>query len=135
LPTQAKPLVLIADPVDTTRALLTQVFQDELGWRVAAVGDGSALLVGIHEVVIDLIVLELDSRRGTDLDLVQDLQRNPLTVDIPLLCMTAWGTQLTPDEAIAAGAEVCLPKPFDLETLIGEAKRLVDERAGGSARA
>ena len=119
-----RPLVLIADPVDGTRELLLAVFRGELGWRAVALDDGSKLLVQAREMVTNLIVCELDQRMGMDLDLVKKLKADRLTASIPLLCMTAWAPRISCEETLAAGADVCLEKPFDLDTLLEHAERL-----------
>jgi CheY-like chemotaxis protein len=119
-----RPLVLIADPVEGTRELLLAVFRGELGWRTIALDDGSKLLLQAREMVTQLIVCELDQRMGMDLDLVKKLRADPVTAGISLLCMTAWAPRLSCEEILAAGADVCLEKPFDLDTLLDHAEAL-----------
>lgn len=125
---RGKPVVVVADPVDGTRELLETVFRDELGARVVAVRDGSSLLVQSREMVTHLVVLELNPQLGTDVDFVRKLKADPVTAPIPLLCMTAWGPNVTCEEALAAGAEACVAKPFDLDELLDRAEHLIAQR-------
>jgi CheY-like chemotaxis protein len=128
-----RPLVLIADPVQGTRELLLDVFRGELGWRAVALDDGSKLLVQAREMVTNLIVCELDQRMGMDIDLVRKLKGDAVTAAIPLLCMTAWAPRLPCEQILAAGADVCLGKPFDLDVLVEHAERLAGREPAAAA--
>jgi two-component system phosphate regulon response regulator PhoB len=120
-----RTVVLVSDPVPATGELLRAIFEDAFAAHVVTLdGPGAALLMA-REVRPDLIILELDARRELDFDLMRRLKQDELGASIPVLAMTAWGQQLTCEEALAAGASDCVAKPFQLDDLIGRAAALM----------
>ena len=120
-----RAVVLIADPVPHTRELLVAIFEQEFGAYVVAVeGAGTALLMA-REVRPDLVILELDARRETDLDVARRLKEDLAPAPVPVLTMTAWGQGLTCERALAAGCDDCIAKPFQLDDLVGRAAALM----------
>jgi CheY-like chemotaxis protein len=122
------PVVLIADPVVHTRDLLRVVFGDELDCHVVAVEGLATALLMAREVRPDLVVLELDARRPAELELVRSLKSDP-SPGLPVIALTAWGQLLTCEQALAAGCDECIAKPFDLEDLLARARVLIAGRA------
>jgi CheY-like chemotaxis protein len=111
------PVVLLSDPVAGTRGLLEAVLQSELGAHVVAVDGLSAALLMAREVRPALVIVELDARRADELGLVRALKSDP-TPGTPVVGLTAWGQTLTCEQAIAAGCDDCVAKPFDLDDLL-----------------
>jgi CheY-like chemotaxis protein len=122
------PVVLLSDPVAGTRALLVEIFSTELSAYVVALDGTSAALLMAREVRPALVVIELDARRDDELALVAALKRDP-TPGTPVLGLTAWGQGLTCEQALAAGCDDCIAKPFDLDDLLARLQTLLAVRA------
>jgi CheY-like chemotaxis protein len=123
-----RPVILLSDPVPDTRVLLDEVFRTELNAYVVAVDGTSAALLMAREVRPALVVVELDARRADELTLLAALKSDP-TPGTPVLALTAWGQGLTCEQALAAGCDDCMPKPFDLDDLLARLQTLLAVRA------
>jgi DNA-binding response OmpR family regulator len=60
------------------------------------------------------------------IELCQRLRADSRTSDIPVLAVTGYGDRHYPDRAIQAGADYVLIKPCDPDTIVAEARRLLN---------
>jgi len=93
------------------------------GYELVVVGSGDAGIVALREGTFDLVLTDLSLGRGPDglavLRLSKELRR-----ETPVVLLTAHGNERVAVEAMKAGADDYLPKPFDNDEL-----RLVIRRA------
>jgi CheY-like chemotaxis protein len=130
-----RPHVVIADTIDSTRELLRMIFQDEFEAWVSMVDGGPGLMVAAHEAVADLIVFEIGPHPPLDLEVIARLKADPATQGVPVLCLTAWGAGLTDEQLERAGCDHVIAKPFELENVIGQARRLLAQSRPARPRA
>lgn len=121
-----RPVILVADPVESTAELFRQVCIDEFNAYVSVVHDADALLVAVREARPRLILFEVSSQRAKDCVAVERIKTDPLTATIPLYVLTAWGSSLGCDELLALGADACTVKPFELADVIDRARQLLE---------
>lgn len=104
--------VLVVDDDPGVRFALIEVLRDR-GYRVVAADSGAralALLDGVDVVVTDLAMPEMDG-----LELVSQIAaRAPA---LPVLLLTAHGSEQLVRIASSRGACGCLSKPFDIDEI------------------
>ena len=124
------PLFVLVDPVETTRELLRVILTDEFGGYVTQLGDTGLLLTTLHEARADLVIIEFDTRRPGDLDVVRRLKDDPDLSAIPILGLIAWAKEpVTCDDLIAVGCAACCPKPFEVDAIIRQIRELLPNRS------
>ncbi|NHA02640.1 response regulator transcription factor [Mucilaginibacter sp. HC2] len=109
-----KSILLVEDDQDILD-ILYYIFSDE-GYRVErSLGDHVINEVGVFQP--DLILLDHRLQVAWGADICRELKASPHTRHIPVIMMSA----VRELEAIAqeAGADGHLPKPFDMEQLLG----------------
>jgi two-component system KDP operon response regulator KdpE len=84
------------------------------GYAVVTVGDGRSALQAVHEDLPDLIVLDLGL---PDLDGVEVLRRIRQTMQVPVIVLSARTDSVDKVEALDAGADDYVTKPFGMEEL------------------
>ncbi|MBM4363080.1 MAG: sigma-54-dependent Fis family transcriptional regulator, partial [Deltaproteobacteria bacterium] len=86
------------------------------GYDVLVVGSGEAAIVELREGTFDLVLTDLSLGRGPDglavLRASKEVRR-----ETPVVLLTAHGSERLAVEAMKAGADDYLPKPFDNDEL------------------
>jgi DNA-binding NtrC family response regulator len=89
------------------------------GYEVIEAGDARCALerLRIDAAPVDAIVLDLRLPDSADLGLLARIRE--MVPDVPVIMMTAYGSQETTDEALRLGARQVVCKPFDLNRMVG----------------
>jgi CheY-like chemotaxis protein len=112
--------VLIVDDEPGMRFALTEVLRDR-GYRVVSASSGMqalGLLAGVDVVVTDLMMPGMDG-----LELVAQITARLPT--LPVLLLTAHGSEQMVRVACSRGARGCLSKPFDIDEIARVIEHLV----------
>jgi CheY-like chemotaxis protein len=99
------------------RELLATMLQEMLGLEVLMAGDGLKAIEQAQSVP-DLILLDLLLPRLNGFEVVRRLKSTEHTRHIPVLALTALTRPSERDEALAAGCDGLIVKPFDTDELI-----------------
>ena len=104
-------LILVVEDDDDIRDYLVLRLQ-RLGHDVVAAADGQAglELAGIHRP--DLVVTDWSMPRLTGIELCAAIREQPEVSDVPILVITARSSETAAAEALAAGADDLMLKPF-----------------------
>jgi DNA-binding response OmpR family regulator len=104
--------------IDDDAAILeaVQVFLESEGYSVNTSPDGSVVLGDNIKYHPDLILLDLLLSGKDGRKVVQQLRYQPETKDTPVIIMSAHTVRA--EEALMAGAQEFLPKPFDISNLL-----------------
>jgi len=117
-----KKILLVDDQPELCR-LLELVLRDD-GREIRCVGSGEEALDIAGEWRPDLILLDIMMPGGMDgIETIRTMKAEPETADIIIVIMTAKVQEKDRTEALEAGADGYLGKPFDL----GQVKRQVEE--------
>ena len=111
----AKKTVLVVQQKNDWRDLLVHVIE-RCGYNVIALTDLEAI-TGATRPGLDLILLDLDLLNEQAEVAITQLQKDPWTKHIPIVCEARYGNDLLVWRAIQAGAKEILYKPFDLSDL------------------
>jgi DNA-binding response OmpR family regulator len=103
------------------------------GYEVITARSGEAALRVIEQSPPDLALLDVRMPDMEGYELCRRLRQNPLTAGIPIVMLTALVDENDRQKGIEAGADDCLPKPFDVELLRALLARLLHHRNPGEA--
>ena len=122
---EQRPILIIEDDMEIGR-LLRSVLEDE-GWDVrwhmrGRPGLEEAQQLRPQMVLLDLMLPDTDGRA-----ILRALKADPATASIPIAIVSAWADRLTAEER--ALVEAVVPKPFDLDDLLGAIERARAARA------
>lgn len=119
-----RPVLLIVEDEAPLRELVRVSLGDEFDYLEA--GDGRSALELVAEHRPSLVVLDLMLPGITGLDVLRALRADEELAEIPVVGVSAW-VHLEP-EALAAGADRFVTKPFDPDGLLATVLELVGAR-------
>jgi CheY-like chemotaxis protein len=111
-------LVLVVEDDEDTRGALGEVLADE-GYSVSEASDGATALRRLRSQRPHLMLLDLGLPQMRGEELLRAKAADPLMADIPVLVLSgAPGTPTLP------GVAAVLPKPFDIDDVVGLVRKL-----------
>ncbi|MDX2144237.1 MAG: response regulator [Rhodospirillaceae bacterium] len=124
-PATANPPHVILAEDDNVLAELCQRLLQKAGFSVVAVADGDELTQAIELKRPDLILLDIMIPGMSGFDLLRMLKDHAWYKDIPVIMLSARGSERDQVQAFDFGAVDFLRKPFRFEDLVTRAKRAV----------
>jgi adenylate cyclase len=122
------PQVLVADDDPNIREIL-QAYLEDAGCTVLLAGDGEQAWRIAEGGAVDLALLDLRMPHKTGLEVCTLIKENPATRWIPVMMITAHDNEPERLQAIDAGADEFLGKPFRSLILMTRARSLLRLRA------
>ena len=122
---QEQSLVLIIED-DPLIRLLFRGTLEALGLACEESGEGNDGLEKARSAKPDLIIVDLYIPGLDGISLCQQLRDYPACKRIPILLVTGSRDQSSIDRAMRSGANDCLTKPVDLETLCDRVTKLLE---------
>ena len=95
------------------------------GYDTATASDGEAALEKVRLEKPDLIILDLNMPAGTGQTVIQNLKSRNETKEIPILVLSGMDEPHLKQKVVALGAKDFVPKPYDVEDLLGKIYDLV----------
>jgi two-component system, chemotaxis family, sensor kinase CheA len=122
----AAPTILVAEDSFTARELQRTILETA-GYQVLTARDGrEALDVLGREPEVALVVSDLDMPRVGGLELTRAIREDPARSSLPVIIVTAHGSQEDVRRGIEAGADAYMAKrSFDQHALLATVERLV----------
>ena len=105
-----KPVILIVDPVDEDRAVLSRFFQED--YETLEVTDANAALAVLGSQRVNLVLLELEMQGMDVMDLMSVMKHAPGMNEIPVIAMTKRGDYEGAANAVEMGAVDFITKPY-----------------------
>ncbi|MEZ5669235.1 MAG: nitrogen regulation protein NR(I) [Alphaproteobacteria bacterium] len=127
----AHATILVADDDRAIRTVLEQALS-RLGYDVRTTGNAGTLWRWVEEGLGDLVITDVFMPDENALDLIPRIRQ--IRPQLRILVMSAQNTLLTAVKATERGAFEYLPKPFDLNELLGVVKRALAASQGEGAR-
>jgi two-component system nitrogen regulation response regulator GlnG len=115
-PEMTPPTVLVADDDRSIRTVLTQAL-GRAGYQVRSTGHAATLWRWVEDGEGDLVITDVVMPDENGLDLIPRIRR--VRPDLRVVVMSAQSTLITAVKAAQRGAFEYLPKPFDLDELLG----------------
>ena len=125
----AKRRVLVVDDEPSIAKILRKQLE-VAGFEVAVAVDGAEGLVKVREFRPELIVLDVMLPKLSGHQVCATLKQDAELKVIPVLMLTAKAQRKDQDEGLQSGADAFLTKPFQLEELLGQVRRLLGNGAG-----
>jgi len=120
------PTILVADDDAGIRTVVTQALS-RAGFDVKATGNAATLWQWVDHGEGDLVITDVVMPDENGLDLVPRIKK--LRPELRVIVMSAQNTLLTAVQATERGAFEYLPKPFDINELVGVVRRGLEVRA------
>ncbi|MFH1919321.1 MAG: response regulator [Planctomycetota bacterium] len=115
--------VLVVDDSATDRALVTGLLRGKSQWTVETAADGGEALAQIERTRPDVVVTDLQMPRMNGLELVRTIrERHP---GVPVILMTAFGSEALAVEALDKGAASYVPKSQLPDKLLNTVEKVV----------
>uniref|UniRef100_A0A7C3V3P4 Response regulator n=1 Tax=Desulfobacca acetoxidans TaxID=60893 RepID=A0A7C3V3P4_9BACT len=109
--------VLVVDDFATMRKIVRNILK-QIGFEdISEAEDGNAALRLIKNEQVGLVVTDWNMPNMSGIDLLREIRQNPQTADIPVLMVTAEGLKDNVLEAVKAGVNNYVVKPFTAEVL------------------
>jgi two-component system cell cycle response regulator len=125
--------ILVVDDEAINLKLVSRLLEIE-GYEVITARSGEVALRLIEQSPPDLALLDVRMPDMEGFELCRRLRLNPLTAGIPIVMLTAMVDENDRQKGIEAGADDCLPKPFDVDLLRALLARLIQDRNPGGTR-
>jgi len=122
--------ILVVDDEAINLKLVSRLLEIE-GYEVITARSGEVALRLIEQSPPDMALLDVRMPDMEGHELCRRLRQNPLTAGIPIVMLTALVDENDRQKGIEAGADDCLPKPFDVEMLRALLARLLHDRDPG----
>ncbi|MBI5446947.1 MAG: response regulator [Deltaproteobacteria bacterium] len=113
---------LVADDSNTMRMVLRDILQS-MGLDVDCVEDGEAALELLGTVSYEIVLLDWNMPKMLGIDVMKAVRREGNTV--PIIVVTTEGQKRNILEAVKAGANDYVTKPFVKETIVTRVGRLL----------
>jgi len=120
------PTILVADDDAGIRTVVTQALS-RAGFDVKATGNAATLWQWVDHGEGDLVITDVVMPDENGLDLVPRIKK--VRPELRVIVMSAQNTLLTAVQATERGAFEYLPKPFDINELVGVVRRGLEQRA------
>lgn len=109
-----RPVILVAEDEESVRRMIGLVLR-AAGYDSVLCADGLAAAEELESgMAVDAVLMDLRMPRMGGLELVARIRRHDALHALPVVAMSAYNDEVQEREAIAAGANAFLAKPFTL---------------------
>jgi phosphate regulon transcriptional regulator PhoB len=126
-PTKTKARILIVDDEPDTQELIAFNVKNA-GYDVITADDGAEALQKARRHLPDLIVLDLMIPELDGLEVCKLLRRDPITQKVPIVMLTAKGSEVDRVLGLELGANDYVTKPFSPRELILRVRNLLQQQ-------
>ena len=119
-----RPVVLVADDEPDMRRFLKSELNED--YDVIEAADGVQALEKAQQFLPDIILLDMMMPEMDGLEVCHELRQRDVTVNIPVILLTARADEETKFDALGMGANDFLAKPFSSTELQARIKNLIE---------
>jgi two-component system alkaline phosphatase synthesis response regulator PhoP len=116
--------IMIVDDEQDIVELLSYNLEKE-GFSTVKAYDGEAALGLVRSEKPDLMILDLMLPKMNGLDVCKAIRRNPETVNLPIIMLTAKGDEIDKIIGLEVGADDYITKPFSIKELIARVRAVL----------
>ncbi|WP_285606577.1 SpoIIE family protein phosphatase [Actinokineospora globicatena] len=114
------PMVLVVDDNPDLRRFVSALLSPT--WRVVQAPDGGTALARVAEHAPDLVLTDVMMPGMDGFELLRRLRADPTTAELPVVFLSARAGEDAAVEALDAGADDFLPKPFSPAELVARVR-------------
>ena len=122
------PLVLVVDDSLTVRKITTRLLTRE-GFRVDSAKDGVDALEKMHDLVPDVVLLDVEMPRMDGFELARVMRNEERLKHVPIIMITSRTADKHRNHAMEIGVNVYLGKPYQEQQLLDHIAEQIGERA------
>ena len=111
------PMVLVVDDSLTVRKITTRLLTRE-GFRVDSAKDGVDALEKMHDLVPDVVLLDVEMPRMDGFELARVMRADERLKDVPIIMITSRTADKHRNHAMEIGVNVYLGKPYQEQQLL-----------------
>jgi chemosensory pili system protein ChpA (sensor histidine kinase/response regulator) len=115
---------LVVDDSLSARKSMAQVLTDA-GFEVSTARDGMEAVDVLEKSKPDILFVDLEMPRMNGIELTSHVRSRAETSHLPIVMITSRSTEKHRSQAKSAGVNAYLTKPFDADTLLEQAERLM----------
>jgi len=121
--------ILLVDDFQIVRKTLKHHLRSMGFVNFEEASDGQMALEVMEETKIDLILLDWNMPVKSGLDFLKDIKANEKFEKIPVIMLTAEGTEEAVTQAVLAGAANYIVKPFNYDTLFKKISHVMNKKS------
>jgi DNA-binding response OmpR family regulator len=122
------PRVLIVDDEQPLARILSFAFENE-GYRVDVASDGIDCMNKVATFAPDLVLIDIMMPKLDGIETIKLLRQNDHHLGMGIAAMSAKTSPSTRDEALSAGADLFMRKPFQIAALVEQVEGLLSSKA------
>lgn len=130
-PIEPKFLILVVDDSADNVAMIS-LFLQQQGYRVVTAGNGEDAIAIATQMMPNLILMDINLPALDGLGATRRIRENDALRDIPVVAITAFGTEGFQRAAYDVGVSGYLTKPLDLDRMHQLIARLLSPTGSGS---
>ena len=130
-PMEPKFLILVVDDSADNVAMIS-LFLQQQGYRVLTAGNGEDAIAVATQMMPNLILMDINLPTLDGLGATRRIRENDALRDIPIVAITAFGTEGFQRAAYDVGVSGYLTKPLDLDRMSQLIARLLSPTGSGS---
>jgi CheY-like chemotaxis protein len=130
-PIEPKFLILVVDDSADNVAMIS-LFLQQQGYRVVTAGNGEDAIAIATQMMPNLILMDINLPALDGLGATRRIRENDALRDIPVVAITAFGTEGFQRAAYDVGVAGYLTKPLDLDRMHQLIARLLSPTGSGS---
>lgn len=111
------PKILAVDDAPDNLFLLEILLGEKRDYQLSCVSDGRSAIQAVENSPPDLILLDVGMPDLDGFEVTRRIRNNHTLPYMPILLVTAHDSSIT-QQALAAGADKIIHKPYDIETLL-----------------
>jgi CheY-like chemotaxis protein len=133
IPARERPLVLVVEDYDDAREMYAAYLQFS-GFDVEAASNGVEAVEKAHELLPDIVLMDLALPRMDGWEATRRLKGDDLTRHIPIVALTGHALAGHAEGARQAGCDAFVTKPCLPDALVVQIKRLLETHQGRGRR-
>lgn len=108
--------ILLVDDVSTNLKCVGLILKNK--YKVTMVKSGREALDFLQHVIPDLVLLDIHMQEMDGYEVMQHMNENPKTANVPVILLTADSEKGSEERGIALGAVDFIRKPFEPQVLL-----------------
>ncbi len=105
---------------------MRHIFRRLPNWKLQCAENAEVGLIQIRTARPDLVLMDINLPGMSGLEALQQLRQQPYGADLPIIAVSASARVEEIEEGIRAGFDAYLTKPFEVEELLTQIKRLLE---------
>jgi two-component system chemotaxis response regulator CheY len=124
--------VLVVDDFATMRKIVRNILKQIGFTNIVEADDGANALEIIKSEKVDFVVTDWNMPNMTGLELLKNIRAENNAKDVPVLMVTAEGLANNVVDAVKAGVDNYIVKPFTAETVQTKIEQIFAKRSAGA---